>query len=58
MIWRQRRSEFVFKSFVSTLTEEEKTELEAINKKHEEEFFMKQYFRCCMIDGLVDVGIN
>lgn len=31
MTWRQRRSELVLKSFVSTLTKEEKTELEMID---------------------------
>lgn len=45
MTWRQRRSELVLKSFVSTLTEEEKTELEMINKEHEEELFHETVFQ-------------
>lgn len=45
MTWRQRRSELVLKSFVSTLTEEEKTELETINREHEEELFHETVFQ-------------
>lgn len=45
MTWRQRRFEFVLKSFVSTLTEEEKTELETINREHEEELFYESVFQ-------------
>lgn len=45
MTWFQRRSELVLKSFVSTLTEEEKTELEKINKEHEEELFHEAIFQ-------------
>ena len=45
MTWRQRRSELVLKSFVSTLTEEEKTELETINREHEEELFHEAVFQ-------------
>ena len=45
MIWRQRRSELVLKSFVSTLTKEEKTELETINREHEEELFYETVFQ-------------
>ena len=45
MTWRQRRSELVLKSFVSTLTEEEKTELEAIDREHEEELFHEAVFQ-------------
>ncbi len=35
MTWFQRRSELVLKSFVSTLTEEEKAELETIDKERQ-----------------------
>lgn len=45
MTWRQRRSELVLKSFVSTLTEEEKAELEKINREHEEELFHEGIFQ-------------
>ena len=45
MTWFQRRSELVLKSFVSTLTEEEKAELEKINKEHEEELFHEAIFQ-------------
>ena len=45
MTWFQRRSELVLKAFVSTLTEEEKTELEKINKEHEEELFHEAVFQ-------------
>ena len=45
MTWFQRRSELVLKSFVSTLTEEEKTELETINREHEEELFHEAVFQ-------------
>lgn len=45
MTWRQRRSELVLKSFVSTLTEEEKTELETIDREHEEELFHETVFQ-------------
>lgn len=45
MTWRQRRSELVLKSFVSTLTEEEKAELEKIDKEHEEELFHEVVFQ-------------
>ena len=45
MTWFQRRSELVLKSFVSTLTEEEKTELETIDKEHEEELFHEEIFQ-------------
>lgn len=45
MAWFQRRSELVLKSFTSTLTEEEKTELERIDKEHEEELFHEAVFQ-------------
>lgn len=45
MTWFQRRSELVLKSFVSTLTEEEKAELETIDKEHEEELFHETIFQ-------------
>ena len=45
MTWFQRRSELVLKSFVSTLTEEERTELETINREHEEELFHEEIFQ-------------
>lgn len=45
MTWFQRRSELVLKSFVSTLTEEEKTELDTINREHEEELFHEEIFQ-------------
>lgn len=45
MTWFQRRSELVLKSFVSTLTEEEKTELETINNEHEEVLFHEEIFQ-------------
>ena len=45
MTWRQRRSELVLKSFVSTVNEEEKAELEMINREHEEELFYEDVFQ-------------
>ena len=45
MTWFQRRSELVLKAFVSTLTEEERTELETIDREHEEELFHEEIFQ-------------
>lgn len=45
MTWRQRRSELVFKSFVSELSSEEKEELETIDREHEEELFHEEIFQ-------------
>ena len=45
MTWGQRRSELVLKSFMDEMTEEEKNELEKIDKEHEEELSHEAMFQ-------------